>query len=54
MVQCVMWIVQYFLKQLIVSVLEELTEVWHVRWVTVFRYVTSQLGRINLPPSARQ
>jgi len=27
-----MWIVQYFLKQLIVSVLKELIEVWHVRW----------------------
>jgi len=27
-----MRIVQYFLKQLIVSVLQQLFEVWHVRW----------------------
>jgi len=27
-----MWIVQYSLKQLIVSVLQQLIEVWHVRW----------------------
>ena len=27
-----MWIVQYSLKQLIVSVLQQLFEVWHVRW----------------------
>jgi len=32
MVQCVIWIVQYFLKQLIVSVLQQLIEVWHVSW----------------------
>ena len=31
-VQCVMRIVQYSLKQLIVSVLQQLFEVWHVRW----------------------
>jgi len=28
----VMRIVQYSLKQLIVSVLQQLFEVWHVRW----------------------
>jgi len=27
-----MWVVQYFPKQLIVSVLQELIKVWHVRW----------------------
>jgi len=34
MVQCVLRIVQYSLKQLIVSVLllQQLFEVWHVRW----------------------
>ena len=32
LVQCVMRIVQYSLKQLIVSVLQQLFEVWHVRW----------------------
>jgi len=27
-----MWIVQYSLKQFIVSVLQQLIEVWNVRW----------------------
>jgi len=27
-----MWIVQYFLKQMIVGVLQQLIEVWQVRW----------------------
>jgi len=27
-----MWIVQYFLKQMIVSVHQQLIEVWQIRW----------------------
>jgi len=42
MVQCVMWIVQYFLKRLIVSVLDELIKVWHVRWAEAASFAATE------------
>jgi len=48
-----MWIVQYFLKQLIVSVLQQLIEVWHVRWAEAASLAAAEKCVYALPVRRR-